>query len=591
MASKTSRSQSSRGNVVTLNMIVDILPDFEVQHTPRRADRNFSWCIYPHGNRVEIPRSCKIEDVLILANIDTCARVMESSSKSQGLLFLRIDEPFDTGNPPFSRAVMDRLLIMRAKKAGLSILDCLSMLEARFFDAYRWSSECENIISSGGSIQDLVDCSAPILQNWVDISDGTYNLVAYTKDIDPPDKLSARLVKNGSHSEKLIGWAASLGYLREWKDHGRTEIFEPDERVPFRYITRVLQIDGAYAGHVIMVCNQTPLTPGLEDLFNAFADECARVMTRDNEKSKVAFSAYRDFFVRLVEEKNLAISYTANQRAIIGIDERSWYCLYLIDYAHGAYAKQPTLLLETIHETFSSTLAMVYRESILVLSYSTLSESGEADSKLRLMVDFCNTYDCLAYSSNVYKDIADTRLAYEQIALAVKHHSTVVASDRIGGIRDDRRHFTFIDTFCYATRDILDAESDFSDFCFNTTPLDTIVELEQNRDVPDIRVLYCYLRNERKATPTAEQLHMHRNNVLYRIRTIEKRYGIDLDDFNMRQYLLTIYDAKISHSLSFRSLLAGSRTAYKITPGDGKPGSREPHTNSQAAQDNTKGHR
>lgn len=79
---------------------------------------------------------------------------------------------------------------------------------------------------------------------------------------------------------------------------------------------------------------------------------------------------------------------------------------------------------------------------------------------------------------------------------------------------------------------------------------------ETHHDVCDLKLLYCYLFNERKATPTATQLHMHRNNVLYRIRSIEKRYGLDLDQFEARQRLLNCYRIKIMTSWQFRDMLS-----------------------------------
>ena len=54
---------------------------------------------------------------------------------------------------------------------------------------------------------------------------------------------------------------------------------------------------------------------------------------------------------------------------------------------------------------------------------------------------------------------------------------------------------------------------------------------------------------------TTQQLHMHRNNVLYRIGSIEKRFGIDLGQFGTRERLISYYRYKILTSNKFRQLL------------------------------------
>ena len=48
---------------------------------------------------------------------------------------------------------------------------------------------------------------------------------------------------------------------------------------------------------------------------------------------------------------------------------------------------------------------------------------------------------------------------------------------------------------------------------------------------------------------------MHRNNVLYRIGNIEKRFALDLSSFGVRQSLLNYYRLKMLHSAEFRKLL------------------------------------
>jgi DNA-binding PucR family transcriptional regulator len=54
-------------------------------------------------------------------------------------------------------------------------------------------------------------------------------------------------------------------------------------------------------------------------------------------------------------------------------------------------------------------------------------------------------------------------------------------------------------------------------------------------------VLRTYLRHERRAAETATELHMHRNNVAYRVGRIEELLGIDLNDWRVRQNLMTSF--------------------------------------------------
>ena len=67
--------------------------------------------------------------------------------------------------------------------------------------------------------------------------------------------------------------------------------------------------------------------------------------------------------------------------------------------------------------------------------------------------------------------------------------------------------------------------------------LDTLIERDLREHSDNLRVLYGYLLCERRPTIAATYLHMHRNNVIYRIGRIESMLSISLEDSKIRQEL------------------------------------------------------
>jgi len=53
--------------------------------------------------------------------------------------------------------------------------------------------------------------------------------------------------------------------------------------------------------------------------------------------------------------------------------------------------------------------------------------------------------------------------------------------------------------------------------------------------------LYQYLRCERNVVATARALFIHRNSMIYRLQRIQQLLELDLDDVNVRLYLLLSY--------------------------------------------------
>jgi len=73
--------------------------------------------------------------------------------------------------------------------------------------------------------------------------------------------------------------------------------------------------------------------------------------------------------------------------------------------------------------------------------------------------------------------------------------------------------------------------------------LQNLLELDNKENTNHTQVLYYYLLHERRCGETARVLHMHRNNVLYRIKRIEERLDVSLDDPDTRSNLLLSYYA------------------------------------------------
>ena len=68
-----------------------------------------------------------------------------------------------------------------------------------------------------------------------------------------------------------------------------------------------------------------------------------------------------------------------------------------------------------------------------------------------------------------------------------------------------------------------------------------LLRSDREHRTDNAQMLYVYLASERRATRTGELLHMHRNNVLYRIPRIAEKLGVDLDDYWVRLNLLLAF--------------------------------------------------
>lgn len=539
--------------VVTVNVVIDELAGLKILHTPENMQHKMGWATVPKGGPVELPDGISAGQMLFLLHSGNFLACMRRERQSYGLLILRPDEPFDASLGDIEDQVARRLIVVRETKDSAHFTMLLTSLQALFFAAYRWTDMCSRIVSTGGSMQDLIDASADVFDNWIDVNDANYSLLAYSHGMEPPDDLSRNLIQMGCHSAEIVAQARDIGCFKEWSDQNDIEVFDKDELVGYPYLTKVLRIDDVYSGHVVMVCNKHALTEGVKDLFRAFSRYCLAIAERNNGHDKQTLSRYQDFIYKLLEGTAFSEGYVTNQLKIIGIDDADTFTLAILDRRNGMYADQPVFLLSTVREMFQDTLSVPYEDMILLLNYSRGFDGERVAEHTSRIKSFCEQFDCAAYLSNTFGSVEDLHFAYEQACLAHKYRSAINTANPC---EQRRRTFKFFEAFNYYCTDFANRHDAFLSFCLDTTPVETVVRMEPERDVPDAKLLYCYLRNERKATLTAKELHMHRNNVLYRVKNISERYQLDLDNFELRQALLSSFRMKINSSSEFRKLIA-----------------------------------
>lgn len=548
-------------SAVTVNVLIDNLSHFSIISKPTHPERKVAWCAAPTdeaddalGTSGGIP--FRENETVYLLHSDNVADQMHKHPQAIGLLLLHRDEPFSLDDLSFETSLLKRLLVVRKIEGSPSLSALQSSIQLLFFTLHHWTETLSGIVEQNGSVQDLVDASESVLKNFVDVNDATYSLVAYTKDIEPPDDLSRELVRTGCHKVPAVERAETTGAFKEWRRQHGIEIFPADSVVPFSYVTDIVWINDQYCGHVVMVCNRTPATPGLIDLFQAFSGICKHLIGKALGARSGSPGPCYEAFQKILMDSRCSQDYLENQATIIGVETTGDFCLCLIDHHSSEYAEQPFFLLSLLRETLPHALLFLHEDSIIVLFH--MKERDEVSSKSldQSLSQFCEQYRCMAFVSDHFATLRDMRPAYKQACLTRKYRPCIDIELRPLDDIDRRRTFRFEEAFCFFLYDHKkDSDSELYDFCINHTKLDSIAESSLGRDISDIKLLYYYLFNERKATPTAEQLNMHRNNVIYRVESIERRFGLKLDRYETRQRILSCYRVKILMSSKFRDLL------------------------------------
>ena len=555
MDDSVSQGRRHLQDAATINVILDKLDDFDVLLCPDNASRQIGWSGTMLPKSAELPFDERV--VLYVISMDDVSTFASEHPHAMGLLVLDADEPFSASEAPLSPSLAKRIIAIRSKHPSSRqalLSHVISLTQLILFEIRMWTSDLDTVLIRKGSLQDIIDAREKVFGNYIDVNDSTYSLVAHTKGIEPIDTLSKNLIERGYHNIETVKAAESSGAFKEWREQEGINVYGPDDIVPCQYVTGVLRAGESYAGHVVMVCNNNPATPGLVDLFRKLCAVCQYVI----DHTSFCEPPESIFVRKVLGNPRLTQSYIEEQCALLGIEPLGRFTLALVDYRNALYSEQPSWITAMLKKQFPHAVVFLEDGDLFLLMQTGKSTPPPQNVSTPEEIErFCANANCIAYLSDSFERLRDLRFAHRQAYLARTYKTCIDIELRPLDNIDSRRIFRFGQAFAYYCLDKHDADSEFWSVCLSHTVLDDILAADPGHSVSDIKILYFFLFNERKTTPTANQLNMHRNNVLYRIGSIEKRFGLDLDDYPTRQRLLNCYRFKILTSNKFRNLLSG----------------------------------
>jgi hypothetical protein len=565
----TNLLRDTRGSgVATLNIICDSLKSCDIISRPEIPGRKFSWAIAPSRGGDFSPFPTK-ETIYILSP-SNYADALKKRPGSVGILALmpQDDIPADTNDEPLK----NRLITIKPKNPNTTEtpMELLSFLQSFFFSLYTWRESMSSLIDSRASVQELLDVSLPYLNGFVDVSDATFNLIAATPNATPPDSVSAQLIQNGTHSKELIERISKNGVMESWSSQNEVKVFEPFDRIPFTYVTKVMWKGRDYLGHVVMVCDKEEPTAGAVDLFETFADAACRLVAQTSsivqEGNYSNINPAVTLITTLLNGAALKSGQLDKQLEILELDKDTEFRVVIVESQKYDLSGNAAYIASELNAKFPSRyfMAFAYEGYAFGLLHGKEWNGDYETRDSQILRDFCQSNGCYGYVSDRFHHIQNIRNAYKQTLLTA-HYRDLINTELLPlNEAEPPSVYFFEDAFVFylfgehmnddSISDWLEDNS-FREFCMRNSVVDSMAAKAAPGETNDIKLLYYYLFYERKATPTANALHMHRNNILYRISSIEKRYALDLSRNETRLRLQTCFLFKILSSKSFRELI------------------------------------
>lgn len=419
---------------------------------------------------------------------------------------------------------------------ALSVESLYGKMQNLFLVLSQWIARLREIVIRQGSPQDLLDASEAVLKNFITISDANFKLVASTKNIEIDDPRALELVTLGRHSEQTIALFKRDNIMDQWEKRSRIADTPPIVS-KYRTLDYVYRRCGRYYLHLIMHCNNVPLSMGLSDAFRVLVDHIDFIVRQSPSVGEGPSSETASLVADLVLRRPLGDKELERraERADLPIDGPLSVAAFRLE--EGLHAERYVPYYEqTIAEALPAFSVCSYGSFVLAL------RAGEIGVEEALKFDeVAARCSCMVGISDPIRSLRDIPFAFRQAkeAIAAALEETPSLGQLLLG-RPQRASAFFRDAFpSFALRTA--AQDDFVAKYASQGVVRRVQIEDKEHGTNDAELLFAYLKNGNNLRRTSEELFLHRSTLSYRIKRLCERFCIDLDDPVVRLGLIVEY--------------------------------------------------
>lgn len=383
------------------------------------------------------------------------------------------------------------------------------------------------ILSDEGGLQNLVDEAYQILKNPIYIFDAGLKLTAASWDA-PGDKHSERILSDKCLSEE------DLNYINFERIHEKVRKSAVPVLVKNKYygperLVTMINKSGKDVGFIVVVAQEHPFEDITFEIVALLRDAVAQHLKKDSFVRNTKGFNYEYFIADMLDKKIPPGKQFRNRISYIDFVFLDAIYVLVVETGRSSGAVHINHICSKLETIISGSRTIIYNGQIVVIitrKHNKLLSEDEISSLGR----FCIENGLFGGLSNSFKNIINLPEFYQQAMRAIE----------LGVCkRNEPDLFVYKPYYMdHMVNTFIQRES-AKTFCHPA--MDYLMEYDQKNGTELAYTLYHYFLNERNLSDTSNEMHVHRNTLIYRIKKIKTFIDIDFDDCHTRQYIILSY--------------------------------------------------
>lgn len=524
-------NQRHRRSVVTGNIILAYLRSFRILAQPEAAHKRFQW-FEPLFDHQDIGHMDVDSSLLYVCSVEDAPTLLARSSLLFAIVLTREDEL-----PEWLEANRNRVILIRCEERYMHLV---ALIQNLFTSLVVWEYELDYIVTGKETLAELLTEANTMLNGFLCITDGGYNLIARAENARPPCHAYERLVETGCYPPGEIDFIAEN--VLATAAPGELVFAEPHEGNPYVTLHLPLYNDDSFFFLLTLACESGMGRNAAHDFMSIIASRVSALCNGFWEDKLRVESPWHAVFTKLIEGSPMTESYLTTQLGQTNCLRARQFKLVMLDLG---LEDSPVLRDQAIKESRrlndGHCYPFAYNNALLALMYFEGNEDGHFSTR-RVSHDLnehiFSKYGVRATTSRVFSNIRELKTAYAQ-AVFTKRVSPILDRERtLAGIEEVECCHSFEHALPYYMIVGDRVNQTLVEFCMRHNILEKISLQDRETGSDLVRLLWTYLCLNCNATAVAKQMHMHRNTVLYHIDKLEKRFDFDLTEAVNRQRLI-----------------------------------------------------
>ena len=460
----------------------------------------------------------------------------------------------------------------------IKIRDVVNILREHMRKIQKWEKAMVECVLQK-ELHKLIDISGEIIGNTLLAYNDELRLMAYYWRNSKGEQHYRDVIRNNlERRESESEFTDTYFDLSEWLDPeiAKNEGLEETEK---RLVARTITVNLKIKLQVFMLCDKGKDSQGKLALFNMLFRQIellARI-----EGPIIQQRREDSFLIDLIENK-IPNSFDAQSRPeYLNIQLNQFFCLFVVKFKYCSKNTEDARLIKNLSKLLPKAKFLTYDNNILIINYYTKTTNrSESDEWVNAIKDTLRDADAVLGVSMPEDSLRKLHLSYKRAVASIEYGEMVRRKrpfekmDTVDIYRYEGYDIYSYETFyIYHVIDCLSSDSKTileSSHCMRALAKLYAFDCENKMD--NLRLLYCHLTNERSASKTASNTHMHRNNVIYRIKKIEEILGISFDEQNYRFKFLLSYRILDFYGLDYLKNIdytsVGANTSRRKKPDD-----------------------